>query len=246
MGFGLLLIGYFLSFAMELSGNSYYLDIVGGMLMTYALLKLAEHSLAFKRSVVYSAIFTVASAATAAASLFFGDSVVFVFFSAVRAASILLLHIYVLLALENMARGADDLTLARRSRRNMNIVIGYFVFYVLCEFIEIFANAELSAYINAAMYFYRVLWLLMNLLLIHSAYARLYIEGTQEAYSEVPVAKESRFKLVNALRRRAIDSQKRAHEADMKLMREAKEYALANRDKYEAKKARKSKNKKKR
>lgn len=245
MGFGLLLIGYFLSFAMELSGNSYYLDIVGGVLMTYALLKLAEHSLAFKRSVVYSAIFTAASVATAAASLIFGDSLVFVGFSAVRAASILLFHIYVLLALEDMARTAEDLTLAHRSRRNRNIVIGYFAFYVISSFVTSLGVSELSAYINAAMYFYRVLWLLMNLILLHSAYARLYIEGTQEAYSETPVVKESRFKLVNALRRRAADSQKRAHEADMSLVREAKEYAAANRDKYEAKKARKAKNKKK-
>lgn len=244
MGFGLLLIGYFLAFAMELSGNSYYLDIVGGLLMTYALSKLAEHSRAFKRSVIYSAIFTCACVAAAAASLIFGDSVVFAAFSAVRAASILLFHIYVFLALEDMARGAEDMTLARRSRRNMNIVIGYFAFYVIYKFVVIFANAELSAYMNAAMYFYRVLWLIMNLILIHSAYARLYIEGTEEAYAETPTVKQSRFKIVNAIRRRAAESQRKAHEADMKLVREAKEYAEANRDKYEAKKAKKSKKKK--
>lgn len=245
MGFGILLIGYFLAFAMELSGNSYYLDIVGGAVMTYALLKLAEHSTAFKHAASYSVIFTAASVASAAASLIFGDSVTFTVFSAIRAATILLFHIYVLLALEDMAHTAEDMTLARRSRRNMSIVIAYFAFYVIFEFIRAFGTAELTAYLGAAMYFYRVLWLIMNLLLLHSAYARLYIEGTQEAYAEAPVVKPSRFKIVNKLRQRAAESQKRAHEADMKLMREAKEYADANRDKYEAEKARKKNKRKK-
>ena len=244
MGFGLLLIGYFLSFAMSLSGKSHYLDIVGGFLMTYALLKLADHSSKFKMSVPYSMAFVFASVGTAAVSLFWGDPLALTVVSAIRGATILLFHIYVLLALEDMANGADDYKLARRSRRNRNIVVGYFVAYVLVEFGKIIFDEVMLAYSAAFIYLYSVLWLIMNLILFHSAYARLYIEGTQEKYAELPIYKESKFKFVNKIRRRAYESQKKAYEEDMKMMREAREYAAANREKYEAKKKKKHKKKK--
>jgi len=244
MGFGLLLIGYFVSFAMSLTGNSYYLDIVGGFLMTYALLKLGDHSEKFKQTVPYSMAFVFACFGTASISLFWGNPLALQISSAVRAATILLFHIYVLVALEDMAKGAEDYTLAKRSRRNRKLVIGYFVSYILVEFGKIFFDEVLLAYSAAFIYFYSVLWLIMNLLLLHSAYARLYIEGTEQKFAEMPVYKESRFEFVNKIRRRAYESQKKAYEEDMKLMREAREYAAANRDKYEAKKKKKKHKKK--
>lgn len=244
MGFGLLLIGYFVSFAMSLSGKSYFLDIAGGFLMTYALMKISDYSVKFKISVPYSMAFVIASLATAAVSLFIGEGIVVVFMSTVRAATILLFHIYVLLALEDMAKGADDYTLAKRSKRNLKIVITYFVFYILVEFGKLVFDDVMTAYSNAFMYFYRVFWLIMNLILLHSAYARLYIEGTQQKYAELPEFKESKIKFINGIKKRAYEAQKKAYEADMKMMRDAKEYAAANRDKYEAKKKKKKHKKK--
>ena len=243
MGFGLLLIGYFITFAMSLSGNSHYLDLVGGILMTYALLKLSDYSEKFKISVMYSLMFVFASVGSAAVSLFSLGEISSVIASAIRMATVLLFHIYVLLALEDMAKGADDNTLARRTRRNLKIVITYFIFYVIISFVQPFFDDVMTVYSEAFLYFYRVFWLILNLILFHSAYARLYIEGTQDKYAELPVYKESRFKFLNDIKRRAYESQKKAYEADAKMMREAREYAAAHRGEYEEKKKKKHRKK---
>jgi len=213
--------------------------------MTYALLKLSDYSIKFKISVPYSVAFVITSLGSAAVSLFTSNEIASVVALTIRAATILLFHIYVLLALEDMAKGADDGKLAGRARRNLKIVIAYFIFYVIIAFVQRFFDDVMTAYSEAFMYFYRVLWLILNLILFHSAYARLYIEGTQEKFAELPVYKESKNKFINSVRKRAYEAQKRAYEADMKMMQEARDYAAANRDKYEAKKKKKKHKKKK-
>lgn len=239
MGFGLLLIGYFLSFAIALSGSSYFIDIAGGFLMTYALLKLSEYSLKFKSSVPYSLAFTVVTFVTSVMSFFELGYTVWLVANTLRAALILMFHIYTFSALEDMARGADDEKLAYKAKRNLIVVIVYFVVFAIVTLLEPFFNVEFKAYSEAMLYIYRVVWLIMNLLLLHSAYARLYIEGTEEAFAQLPKLKESRFEFVNKIRRRYYESQKKALEENYKLMKEAKDYASANRDKYEAKKKKK-------
>ena len=242
MGFGLLLIGYFLSFAMALSGNGYFIDIAGGFLMSYALLKLSDYSDKFKKTVPFSLAFTVVSFAVSIISLFSLGELALLIASTARAVIILLLHLYMLLALEDMALSADDDKLAGRAKRNLKIVIGYFAAFGIITFLEIFFDDTLTAYCEAVLYLYRVTWLVMNLILLHSAYAKLYIEGTEERFAELPKLKESRFEFINKIRRRYYESQKRALEENYKLMKEAKYYAAANKDKY---KSNKKKHKKK-
>ena len=243
MGFGLLLIGYFLSFAIALSGSSYFVDIAGGFLMTYALLKLAEFNTKFKNTVPYALAFTVVTFATSVMSFFELGYSVWLVANTLRAALILMLHIYMFLALEDMAKGADDEKLAMKAKRNLRIVIVYFVVFAFVTVFEPFFDDKLTAYCEAMLYIYRVVWLVMNLLLLHSAYARLYIEGTEEAFAQLPKFKESRFEFVNKIRRRYYESQKKALEDNYKLMKEAKDYAAANRDKYESRKNKKKKKK---
>lgn len=241
MGFGLLLIGYFLSFAMALSGSSYFIDIAGGFLMSYALLKLAEFSDKFKRSVPYSLAFTIASFAVSMISLLSLGELASLAAGTIRAVTVLLLHLYMLIALEDMAKGADDEKLAQKSRRNLIIVIGYFALFGILTLCEIFFDDTLKIYSEAFLYLYRVTWLVLNLLLLHSAYAKLYIEGTEERFAELPRFKESRFKIINKIRKSYYESQKKALEENYKLMKEAKDYAASNKDKLNNKKKHKKK-----
>lgn len=233
MGFGILLIGYFLSFATALAKVYFFADIIGGLIMTYALYKLSSYGNEFKNSVYSSMAFTVMSLFCAVTALIGNSgSLFFTAISTVRTGTILLLHIYMLSALMKMAQGAEDEKLVKKARWNMGIVTVYYVFYILfsllSEFIAAFGNSSLNYFLNLLMYFYGAACIILNLLVLHSAYARLYIQGTEDPNAVMPEFKESRNKLINSIRLKFYNSQKKAFEENSELVRKTRQSEKAS------------------
>ena len=97
-------------------------------------------------------------------------------------------------------------------------------------------DGVLKGYFNTILYFYRMVWIILNLLFIHSAYCRLYVEGTEERYAETAQYKETRFKFINKIQQGYIESQKKANAENLKMMKDTKDYVDANRHKIPKKK----------
>ncbi len=228
MGFGILLVGYFLSFAIALAGNSYFLDIIGGFIMTYAFSKLSSYNDKFRRCVTVSVAFTASLIVMAFLGLINVEGIVMTVASFVRTILVLLVHLVMFTALEDMAKGADDVKLARKAKRNISIIVTYFIAFCIVTLTSRFMDEQMQRYFDVMLYFYRLFWLIMNLLLIHSAYAKLYIEGTESEYAYTAEFKETNIKWLDNIRKKYYDSQKKAFEENEKLMRESREEALKN------------------
>lgn len=240
MGFGLLLIGYFLAFITSLRG-SYLLfaDVIGSAIIVYSLSKLSAYSDKFKRSVPSSIIFTLISFVGAVASILKAGEIVLQIISTARAAASLMLLVYVLSAIEDMAKGAEDLRLAGKARRNLSVVCVYYFMFVMVSMLEPLFDERLTGYFTVIIYLFGIIVHVMNMLHIHSAYARLYIEGTEERYAETAQFKKSRFKFINTIHEKYAASQKKANEENYELMKQTRDYVNANRDKIPNKKKKK-------
>ena len=62
MGFGILLFGYFTAFAFELINTYFFADIIGGLVMLYALGKLSEYNGKFKAAAYGDMVFCAVAA----------------------------------------------------------------------------------------------------------------------------------------------------------------------------------------
>ncbi len=225
MGFGILLIGYFLAFATSLAGVYFYADVVGGILMVYALNKLSAYSAKFKSATYTALAFTAISMAAAVmTTLRLGETALLVA-NTIRAASILIFHLYTFNALEAMAKGAEDEKLAGKAKRDLVFVTGYYVLYIVITLTNGLLDNTLKAYLSVMMYIYGIFCVILNLLLLHSAYCRLYIEGTQQRYAEVSEYKPSKIKLIDNIRKKYHASQVKAYEENAKLINETREAA---------------------
>lgn len=229
MGFGIMLIGYFIAFATSLLRVYFFADIVGFAVMTYASLRLSETDRSFRNSALFCGAASAVSLAAAVVGVMKIGGVAEWILGIVRTAVILMIHVTLMTSLCNMARGADDTRLAGRTRRNLYIVAVYYAAYILRLLLTPVLDAEFAYYIDGVLYLTGVVTVVLNLLLLHSAYARLYIEGSEpEVFDAVPEPKKSRFKTVNRIRERFFASQKKAFEENYRMMRDADEYAKAH------------------
>ena len=226
MGFGIMLIGYFVAFASSLVRVYFFADVVGFAVMTYAAMRLSDFDTSFKKTAVLCGASSAVSLASAIIGIFDVSETAGWLLGIFRTALILMLHITLFTSLRNMARGADDIRLSGRAQRNMYIVSGYYAAYILRLALTFLLEEGLAYYLDGIMYIGGVVTVILNLLLLHSAYARLYIEGTDsETYDAVPEPSKSRFAAVNRIRECFHASQKKAFEENYRMIRDAEKYA---------------------
>lgn len=223
MGFGILLIGYFLAFATALAKFYFFADIIGGVMIGYALIKLSAYSDKFKKCIPLSMLFFALCCVAAVMTMFNLSDVIMRIISTVRFGSILLLHIYMFSALEDMARGADDGKLAYKAKRNLVIISVYYSLYIIYLLLGFFVDYKTIGMMSIFLYFYGLVAIILNLLLIHSAYCRLYIEGSAEQFSAYPKFKMSKIGWIRNIQQKYYDSQKKAFDENYAIMRKSKE-----------------------
>lgn len=233
MGFGILLIGYFIAFGMSLSSAYFFADVIGLAVMSYGAWRLSVVDKAFFRGSVMSAIGAAVSLAAAIGGISGVSGFVPVFLSALRIAVILLIHVTVLVPLRDMAGRAEDGRLAGRADRNLKIMVVYYALFAIKTVISPVLDNVLFGYFSLMIYLFGIVTVVMNLLLLHSAYARLYIEGGEP---KGEAEKKSRIPILNRIRSGFNASQKKAFDENYKMMRESVEYAAEHADEREKKK----------
>lgn len=225
MGFGILLIGYFLAFVTSFAHIYFFADVIGGAVMVYALYKLSAYSDKFAKTLPNAMLFTFISAIYAIMSMFHASGSVMLIINSARIIAIFFFHVYMLTSLEDMAKGADDSKLAARTKRNLWLISVYYVLNFFVNFLGTYIKSTPIAYLSVIIYLYGIVSVLMNVWLLHSAYCRLYIEGTQERFSAMPQFKESKIGFIRNIQQKYYNSQKKAFAENYKLMQETKELA---------------------
>lgn len=196
MGFGILLIGYFITFAFTLSKYYFFADIIGACIMIYAFTKLDQYNRYFSRAAVSAIVFTLLCALSAS-SLMFGiydpagsiDMAVDI----AKQLAVCVMHVFVFLGTMGIAANADSEKLVQNARRNFIMTMVYYTFSVAVLALSP-VLADKIQYLSAVVYLYWLACLFMNLVLLYKCFGILC--PAEEDENEV---KRSRFAIINKI-----------------------------------------------
>lgn len=176
MGFGLLLFGYFLTFAFTISEAYFFADVIGALVMLYAFTKLAEYNRYFRGAAVSGVVFTIlALCAGVLLSLhrLENGGMLDTALDIAKAVSALGMHICILLGTRGIATGAECPGLAEKALRNLVMSITYYVLYFGTILLSVFIPDVIS-YVSLLVYLYFWACIIVNVLLFHSCFGMLY------------------------------------------------------------------------
>ena len=242
MGFGLLILGYFLTFAFTISQAYFFADVIGALVMLYAFTKLSEYNRYFRGAAAAGMVFTLlalTSGVLLSMHMLTTEGVLDIVLDAAKSASALVMHVFMLLGTRGIAEGADCGKLADRAMRNLVMVITYYVLYFGTLIAASFLPA-VGSYISFLVYIYFLVCLVLNLLLLHTCFGMLYpAEGDpmENRRSRVPL-----FNKVSDAFDRLEDKKNAFRKESMELaMEEAEKRAAEKAKKYGQKKKKKKK-----
>lgn len=176
MGFGLLILGYFLTFAFTISQAYFFADVIGALVMLYAFTKLSEYNRYFRSAAVAGMVFTLlalASGVLLTLHMLESDGALDILMDAAKALSALAMHIFMLLGTRGIAEGADCGRLAERAMRNLVMMVTYYVLY-FGTLLLFFVMPSAVFYVSFLVYIYFLVCLVLNLLLLHTCFGMLY------------------------------------------------------------------------
>lgn len=238
MGFGILLFGYFITFAFTLSRVYFFADIVGAVIMMYSFVKLSEYNLLYRHATMTCFVFLAACSVRAAAMFngWFGQgSTASLAVSVIMLAAACAVHVLMFLGARGISFGADDVKLVRKCERQLGMSV---VYYLCAAVILIFGESLGTAanYLNAAMTVYWLLWFILNLTTVYSCFGRLY-----PADEDQSTPKRSRFAFINKINDKFDSFDEKSNEFRIQSIKMANEEA----DRRALEKNKKSKKKKK-
>lgn len=200
MGFGYLLIGYFVAFAFSLANVYFFFDIIGGAVMLIGLSKLAPHGTNFGRAmwldIGYLLLCTV-RVVLLMLGIVEPESVMVTVFGVAIAVITLLLQFFILAGIYYIAGLAELEKEQNRARRNILWVLGYHFLYIAAYFLTPYLGL-IANFVSLAVTLFGFAVLFMNLFLIHSCYCLICLKG-QEDGARPP----SRFAWVNRFNEKA-------------------------------------------
>ena len=206
MGFGLLFVGYFMTYLMSVSYAGYLIRFVGYALMLASFRKLNRYNVSFNLPLYASflALGVTAVGCYAEVGQFLYNSLIIEHFSlsesflltlgTIDDVAVFVLHAALLFALRQIARetGLDELSYA--AARNFVFICIYEVLvaisYLPFAFVE-----DYKRYFSMPIYLFYFAWIILDLVLIFKCYANICDEGDVD----MPL-KKSRFAFVNKLR----------------------------------------------
>lgn len=195
MGFGILIFGYFLSFAFSVSQYYFFTDIIGAVVMLFAFSKLSEYN-RYYVGASWACLGFLVLCCTGAASLMFElydptgpvDMAVDLCKLVVSA----VMHVFIFLGIRGIALGAESPSIAMKAQRNLVMTMVYFVGAVGVVLFSSAMSKEMSYYSSLTIYFYWLLCILLNLVLIYNCFGKLCPADEDENEK-----KRSRFAIVN-------------------------------------------------
>jgi len=232
MGFGLLILGYFLAFAFNLSPAYFFADVIGALIMLCAFAKLSEYNLYFRQAIAACIAFTLAALANGILISFHLPAVegsAGLVLNVLKAVSALCMHWFLFRGIRGIADGAGAACLAQKAIRNLVMVCTYYVMYFLALLAEP-VLPEAAAYASMLVYLYFLVCLVFNVILFHTCFGTLYPEEGDPMEN-----RRSRIPFLNKL----YDSADRLEEEKNRYRRESMEMALREAEKRAAEKAKK-------
>lgn len=238
MGFGLLLIGYFITFAFSLSQVYFFADIIGVIVMMYAFLKLSEYNLYYKRAIISGIVFLAACALNASAMLsgwYDMSGTLGIIVGEIKLVAECFMHVYIFLGARGISLGAGDEKLVRKAERQLGMSL---IYYLAAAAVLIGDRllGDARGYVNLVMTAYKIIWLILNLTTIYICFGKLY-----PADEDQTAPKKSRFAVINKINEKFDSFDKKSNEFKRESMRMANEEA--SRLAAERKKKKKSKKK---
>ena len=206
MGFGLLFIGYFLTYLTSVSYAGYLIRFVGYSVMLYSFTKLYKYNKSFLLPLYSSIALLVVTALDIYANVgeFLYNSLIIDSFSlpqnfaltlaTVDDALVFVFHALLLFAIRNIAKETELPTLAYAAARNFAVICVYEVMCLIAFLPFDFVDGYKMAF-GLPMYLLYFGWIILNLVLIFSCYAKICDENDVD----MPL-KKSKFEFINKFR----------------------------------------------
>ncbi len=230
MGFGILLIGYFVSFASALAGEYYLVNAAGGAIVVLAVLKLASHSKYYDRSVIYSSVFVAAQLAMFVLIniLSVSGNILLAVIRFLYFAACMCYVIGIMYPMRKIAADANDKKLEKKCVHTITFMaltfIFSFIYSVILRSSESISGSDLFGSYRLCTYIFCVIAFIYALITVYYAYSNLFIMGREQT-EEI---KESRFKIVNFFRKKFEESRHTAEKENYEMMKESAENAKSH------------------
>lgn len=200
MGFGYLLIGYFLAFAFSLASVYVFFDIIGGAVMLIGLAKLAPHGRNFLRAMwldVIYALMCLLRVVLLILGILPPEGIAVTVLGIGIAVVSLVLQFFILAGIYFLAGQVELDKEQNCARRNILFIILYHLAYVAAYFLTPYMGVAAN-FVSLAITVFGFVVLFLNLLLIHSCYCRICLKGQEDG-----VRAPSRFAFVNRFHEKA-------------------------------------------
>ena len=171
MGFGILIFGYFLSFAFSISQYYFFTDIIGAVIMLVAFSKLSEYNRYYIGASWACLGFLILCSTNAAAMMFpLYDPTGPIDFAVdvLKLVSGSVMHVCVFLGIRGIAMGALAHQISAKAQRNMVMTGMYYFASLVVILTSSLMPKEMSYYAGLSVYFYWLLCIFLNLILIYN------------------------------------------------------------------------------
>lgn len=228
MGFGILFFGYCITYIMALNPYGVLFRLFGYVLVVLGCKKLGEYEPRFKRAGLLGVsllVLTVVQVVSFAFDYAYEnlliandlfptviDDVIFY----VNLALVCSFHIFLLLAIRYIARDTESDKIQSAAVRNLFFVCMYY-FMVLLAYVPSPIQEPYSKYLALPLFMLNIVWLILNVILLFSCYAKICDESDVEMEQ-----KPSRFEFVNNYRREMEERRRIADEKYAKKQQEKK------------------------
>ena len=220
MGFGILFIGYVLTFLMKIIPYGYVFEIVGLLIMLYAFTKLSEYERTFKYP--FFASFLLVALAIYNTCIMFGlsalDNIFYAsFYPPIKTVCDAVFHALLFVAVARIAKDTEVNKIQTAAYRNMIIYGLYFVLQMLIS-VPFFAKGEAGKIVGMCGNILWLSWVVLDSIMIFSAYMNICDENDGDMS-----AKPSRFAFINKMREEFDKKESKARKADMEYIQKKAE-----------------------
>jgi hypothetical protein len=196
MGFGILLIGYFVTFAFSISNYYFFADIFGILIMLYAFSKLSRFNRYFVDAMVPALLFLILCGINAAAMMFdlypmqgTADFAVDILKTAAACA----MHVFVFLGTRGISLGASSDKLVKKTERNFGATMIYYAVNLAIVLVSLAVEFE-TQYVSTVVYLYWIACIVLNIALFYHCFGILIPADEDE-----DAVKRSKFEFINKI-----------------------------------------------
>lgn len=193
MGFGVLFIGYIVTYVFSMTNFNIYTDVAGVLIMVYGMYLLSRHNKFLKYAFFASAAMLIWGVVNLVFSLALSEIPQIMDY--IKAVTLFTFHLLLLKGICDLAYEVEIPKIVRKSKRNISFTLIYLVafIFIIIPFPENIAS-DIATYFKFPVLFLEIIWKVLNGILIYSSYMWICLEGDEDM--EI---KESRFEIVNKL-----------------------------------------------